>query len=145
MNAENENGTRQGAALKTDYDATNVTEASLKVNGIAQPPAGHAWENGEVVPVEMHPALLPEREPLTRERIALRAMMEWVRLCEGHVGKVTAFYFLIGEDSRRPGVIADALGIHRRTFENYRNECAVWLDGFMAGLESEPIPAKGEK
>ena len=80
---------------------------------------------------------------LTPERIALRAVLEWVRLCEGHVGKVTAFYVVIGEDTRRPGIIAEALGISRKTFENYRNECRVWLDGFIAGLTCEAVPSTG--
>ena len=130
MNAENE------AAL----DAGNV-EGREKTDdaGTVQ----HGWENGEVMPVVLHSTLRPEQQPLTPERIALRAVLEWVRLCEGHVGKVTAFYAVIGEDTRRPGVIADALGICRRTFENYRNECRIWLDGFIAGLECEAVPATG--
>jgi hypothetical protein len=139
----NENATRQGGALLTDYDAMTVSQPDRRVNGIDAPPAGFGWENGELVPVAMHSALLPEPAPLTPERIALRAMMEWVLLCDGHKGKVVAFYYLIGEDTRRLGEIAEALKITRRTFENYRNECALWLDGFVAGSESASISLSG--
>ena len=145
MNAENEAaldaGNEEGRE-KTD-DTESVQHPAKKINGIAAPPAGHVWENGGFVPVELHSTLLPEPEPPTQERIALRAMMQWVLLCDGHPGKVTAFFYIIGEDTRRPGEIALALGITRKTFENYRAECRIWFDGFIAGLESEAFPSSG--
>ena len=144
-----ENATGEGGALRTDYDAQNVAQAECRVNGKDAPPNGYAFadtregEAKRLEPIVEHQTLLPEPETLTRERIALRAMMQWVLLCDGHRGKVTAFYFLIGEDTRRPGEIALALGITRKTFENYRAECRIWFDGFIAGLESEAFPSSG--
>jgi hypothetical protein len=34
---KNENATRQGGALKTNYDKANVSDAGLKVNGMLAP------------------------------------------------------------------------------------------------------------
>ena len=146
MSAENEAaldaGNEEGREKPTD-DTETVQHPSKKINGVAQASAGCGFENDELVPVELHPTLLPEPERLTRDRIALRAVLQWVLLCDGHRGKVTAFYFLIGEDTRRPGEIALALGITRKTFENYRAECRIWFDGFIAGLECEAVPSSG--
>ena len=147
MNVENEKGGAPGkvsAPSENFSDDTGIVSgSSVKVNGIAAPPAGHAWENGELVPVEMHPTMLPEPEPLTRERIALRAVLEWVRLCRGHEGKVTAFFYEIGEEKGEPDDIAKALKIGERMFRNYRAEARAWFSGFVAGLESEADPSPG--
>jgi hypothetical protein len=146
LNVENKaasDAKNDGGREKLTDDTERVQHPAKKINGVAQAPAGFGFENDQPVPVELHPTLLPEPERLTRDRIALRAVLQWLLLCDGHRGKVTAFYFLIGEDTRRPGEIALALGITRKTFENYRAECRIWFDGFIAGLESEAVPTTG--
>ena len=152
MNVENEKGGAPGkvSAPSENFsdDAGILNEASLKVNGEPMPPAGcgHVYDdegNRETVPVELHPTLLPEPEKLSRYRIVLRAVLEWVLICAGHPGKVTAFYVVIGEDKRELGEIAKALGITERMFRNYRAEARAWFSGFIAGLESEAVPTTG--
>ena len=104
---------------------------------------GHVYDdegNRETVPVELHPTLLPEPEKLSRDRIANRALMEWIRLCEFHRGKCTAFLYIINEEKGHSDDIAKALGITERQFRNYRAEARTWLDGFASALESEEAP-----
>lgn len=139
MNAENENGTRQGAALKTDYDTTNVTEASLKVNGIAQPPAGNAWENGEVVPTTLPPQ---EWEPLTELGALLRTISEAVTWSDGHPVKWTAFCVVIGRDERSTADIAEHLGVSQRTVQLHVDAAKKWLDELRLEL-GRAVPSTG--
>ncbi len=120
-----------------------------KTSGNDAPPDGYAFAdvaNNQVArlePITLHPSLLPEPEPLTRERIALRAVLEWVRLCRGHEGKVTAFFYEIGEEKGEPDDIAKALNITERMFRNYRAEARTWFSGFIAAIESESVPSQG--
>ena len=116
-----------------------------RVNGKELAPDGFCYvyaEDGsrETVPVEMHPTLAPGPEKLTQERIALRAVLEWVLFCNGHPGKVCAFYFVIGEDKRGIDEIVAAFDISEKTFFNWRKECSVWFEGFKAAIESEVTP-----
>lgn len=136
MNAENENGTRQGAALKTDYDTTNVTEASLKVNGAELPP-GYAWEGGSIVPCELPPQ---EREPLTELGILLRTISEAVTWSDGHPVKWTAFCVVIGREERSTADIAEHLGVSQRTVQLHVDAAKKWLDELSEELRGEAKP-----
>lgn len=126
-----------------DVVAPKPLRGDRRTNANDAPPAGYAFadtakgEASRIEPVTLHPTLLPEPERLTRDRIANRALIEWLRLCEFHRGKITAFLYIINEEKGEPDDIANALGITERQFRNYRTECRVWLDGFVAGLESE--------
>ena len=141
MNAGNENATRQGGALKTDYDTTNVTEASLKVNGIGQPPAGHAWEGGEIVPL----APPGEAVALSREQVLLRTIALACSWSQGEPVRWQSFMSVAGFDSRPLSEVAESLRVSPRLVQLRVAECKTWLAELRAELRGEAVPLKGEK
>ena len=119
----NENATRQGGALKTDYDATNVTEASLKVNGAELPP-GYAWEGGSIVPCELPPV---EKVPLNKEQALLRTIAHACQWSKGEPVRWQSFLVCGGFDSRPISEVAESLGVSTRLVQIRVAECREWL------------------
>ena len=83
------------AAPFQTYAAETVTESSLKVNGKPLAPAGHAWENGKIVPIVEPEMFTPE------EKQRLDVILPVTRWAIGSKARLAALEFLGRLDERK--------------------------------------------
>jgi DNA-directed RNA polymerase specialized sigma24 family protein len=97
------------------YDAATVAQPSRRVNGIAAPPDGFAFENDQLVPVTMPPdeneeKLIDDHLEFYRRFLAL---VEWALDAEISP-KLAAVWVVLKRDTRSPRDIAQELGVSPR-------------------------------